>query len=654
MVNEFLREKFPLSYKELQRIKAEEYEYFFTGVENYDLYLNHLGEIQWMKKEEAARQHEFFLHEPTSLSRLKTKLSRRKYPDLSKLPQVEREIRLQIRAYLERQHIGRLSTETEKLIPNEWKYKLSDEEIENIPLILEALESGDWKKPAFAIFFLFFVIVAALAAYFSFQDGEITGSLIVKTNVSGSRIFLDDKTFLGYNGKEIRNIPVGRHKVSVRKSGYVSLPPYQDIEVKSDSLFTLHFELKPLDSRVMGYLRIEAPQPESEVFVDDNYFGKLSEQTVLALETGQHRISVSKAGYVTVPAERLLYISPGDTSILTVDQAPLSASRSQKTPANNRSFSGNLEVTANTSGARIYLNGRDTGKETDYVFSNIKLGRYKVTVVKEGFSNEPEEQTVMLTSSNPSAEVSFHLTQKFEKVTIRADRPDADIFVDGQLKGSGSFEGLLSIGEHTISFGNVPGYNAPKAKKINLKPRLPVSIKVEYFPQMKIVAEVGSDGNIHTTDCFLVTGYTLGNRGFTPSEEAGPEVIFVKNLQDYFWKLGFAFPLRNPKGNDAIKIDFKLPYDLDFEQRFTLRIAGAASRSHYPLAISKKFDVSIKFNNTILSYYYQPKIFEDLNGVEVQEWDITRDVKPGTNTLELSTTSSNNTYYILKRIEIFN
>ncbi len=355
-----------------------------------------------------------------------------------------------------------------------------------------------------------------------------------------------------------------------------------------------------------------------------------------------------------MPSEQTVNISAGDTTILILEQVSSSSQPASKSPTAQRMSSGTLDITSNISGAQIYLNGRNTGKETDYVFTNLAFGQYQIKLIKDGFEIEPEEKTVRLTSSNPTGEASFRLKKEFEVVTIETDQPNAQIFVDGEMKGKGKFQAPLSIGKHEVSFGEIPGYNSPSTKVIQVRARLPVNIDVKYFPQMQMIAEVTNNGNIHTEDCNVVIGYTFANKGFSPSDEAGPEVVFLEDTGDYFWKFGYAFPLRNPKGNDALKLVFNLPHQLDYEQKFTLMIDAASSEDKYPLSLSRKVDISIKFNNNILSYYYQPRTLKEIGGTESLEWDITPYIKPSVNSLEIATTENNNAYYFVKRIEIYN
>ncbi len=94
---------------------------------------------------------------------------------------------------------------------------------------------------------------------------------------------------------------------------------------------------------------------------------------------------------------------------------------------------------------------------------------------------------------------------------------------------------------------------------------------------------------------------------------------------------------------------------MNYTQKFTLRLQAAASREEkYPLSLTTKVDVYVKFNGTILSYYYKPQFLEDLKGMETVEWDITPYIRPGLNSLVISTTGDNNVFYFIKRIEIFN
>jgi len=646
-----MKKKFPLSYRAIQKIKAEEYQRFFSRMPDYYLYMNHLGEVRWMTEEEALQQHEFFLYSEPLLRRWQWRIRLGRKINLSKLSGVERELRLRIRQSLEKKYLGKVQPETARLLRDEWKYEISEEELENIPISIDVGMDEIWKKVLIAIGIL---AVISLGSYLwvSYSSKPLSGKLLVRGEVESGRVYLDETDFIGYTNKVILNIPAGIHRISVFKEGYITIPKYHEVEIKPDSLVTLNFQFKLSRSEVLGFLKIVADQEKSKVFVDNGFYGVLGKEPVIALEEGQHTVEVQKEGYVTVPAQKIVHISAGDTSILMVEQVPLPHKKAAS--LTSRGGIGSIEITSNEKNARIYMNGKDTGYETDYVITQLPLGRYTIQLRKEGYSVKPEKIEVVLTRNNTTGNAYFELKRLFERVKITTDPASGPIYIDGEFKGEGKFEGVLKIGEHRVSFGDLPGYKTPREKNINIKPGIPLFLQVSYFPQLNIVAGIDNKGNIYYENCQVFTGYTLPNRAFTRSQEGSPTIEFNDVINDYLWKLGYAFPYRNPKGNDAIKVTFALPNDLDYNQTFTVRMLAASSRERYPLSITTKVDILVKFNNSVLSYYYEPKFLEDSKGLEVVEWDVTPYIHPGENSFEVSTTEKNNAFFYVKQIEIFN
>ncbi len=646
-----MKKKFPLSYRTIQKIKAEEYERFFSELPGYYVYMNHLGEVRWMTEEEAADQHEFFLYSESVLKRWERRLRLGRKYDLGKMTDAEREVRLHIRRHLEKKFSGEVDPETAAQLPSEWKYDINGEELANIPVSIDVGNEGIWKKLFITIGFL---AAIAIVSYFwvGMQNKPLVGKLMVHCDIRGARIYMDETNFVGYSNKLIVNVPAGVHRITAFKEGYIPIPGYHEVDIRPDSLTTLEFKFNLSRSQAQGFLKIVAQQKNSKVYVDNDFYGTLEDDPVVTLEEGQHTINVKKEGFVTVPAEKIIQISAGDTSIFMVQQVPVP---NQSRPiADAREGEGSIAVTSDVKKARIFLNGKDTGQETDYVFTQLPLGTYQIEVRREGFSVEPATRDVVLSRNSWSGNADFRLERTFERAKITTTPSSGTIYIDGKFVGEGKYEGVLKIGKHRLTFGEISGYNKPPDQDIDLTPGSPVSVAVNYFPNLKIVAGVDRDGNVYSENCDVVTGYTFSNRAFTASDEGGPSVEYNDKLKDYVWKLGYAFPYRNPKGNDAIKVIFKLPNPLDYGQTFKVRMLAASSREKYPLSLVPKIDISIKLDNNKLSYYYEPKFMEDLGGLEFVEWDITSYVHPGPNSFEVGTTDKNNTFYFIKSIEIFN
>ncbi|GAB4368230.1 MAG: hypothetical protein Kow0042_09270 [Calditrichia bacterium] len=653
------KKKFPLSYRTIQRIKADEYERFFTPLEEYYYYINHLGEIRWMTEDEAALQHEFFLHEETTLQRWKRRLRLRKKYDLSKLSEAERELRLRIRSYLEKTVLGEIRPETAQLLPAEWKYELSDEEIANIPITIDLDTRGIWKNIVVFLSLLVTVIIVSYFLIFPSSKSE-TGRLLVRGDVVGARVYLDGETFLGYSNKTLENVPPGLHRISAFKEGYVTIPQYHEIEIKPDSLNILDFQFKLARSQVHGYIQVKSEQNQSKLFVDNRFLGFLSGDTLFALEEGQHTIAIQKEGFVSQPAEKVIFIAAGDTSLISFFQLPLTPSRIQS-EGDRRSRIGSIEVTSDVKNAWIFINGRKTGNRTDYIFTQYPLGQYYVTVEREGYEVYPEGIEVNLTRRQPSAKAAFHLVGKFSQVTISTNPPEGEIFIDGEYKARGSYRGELTVGEHTLSFGELKGYKTPEPIRFEIKPGSRPSFNMDYIPEIHIVAGIDSRGIIYCNGGELQTGYTYPNRAFSASSDGGPSVEFNEVIKDYLLKLGFAFTYRKPPGSDAVRVEFQLPGRLDTRQTYKVRITAAASNEKYPLAVRPEplseeagAEIVLKFNNNRIGQFYKPKFLEELKGLEVVEMEVSSYVRPGINSFEISTGDRNAFFYYLKRIEIFN
>ncbi|NIS38316.1 PEGA domain-containing protein, partial [Candidatus Saccharibacteria bacterium] len=337
-----MQKKTSFSYPTLQRIKSEEYERFFEGSQYYP-YLNHLGELKWMTEEQADQQHEFFLYEESFVLRIKRKFGARRYPSWEKLPDKEKEIRLQIRKYLEETYRGELSPQTTRMLPNQWEAELTREEIESIPISLEIYESIGPNKSLVTAIFVLIICAGALLYFGPFNNSARSGALLVKTNVESARVYLNDKLF-GYSGDEIANVPLGTHRVSLAKSGFVPIPKEKEIQIKNDTLIILNFRMDPVRSSDHGYLTVSADYSDSKIFIDNEYYGVIEDEPYLPLREGQHTVVIEKPGYVSVPERQGVTIAAGDTTFLQFEQR-----RAYSAPTSNQNnrgsnLRGTLEV----------------------------------------------------------------------------------------------------------------------------------------------------------------------------------------------------------------------------------------------------------------------------------------------------------------------
>ncbi|HQU73651.1 MAG TPA: PEGA domain-containing protein, partial [Calditrichia bacterium] len=523
----------------------------------------------------------------------------------------------------------------------------------HIPVTLDVIGVSKSKPVLLIAAAVLLVLLAAASVFFLTRSEAPSAALMIQANVRGAWVFVDEakRGYADFN-RMINNITPGEHRISVRKPGFLVSPPYIDINVAGDTLLELNFNLQPISNDKQGFLSISSNFEDAKVFVNDEFQGMVAEVPLITLPEGEHSIVLEREGYVTAPRIRTVQVNAGDTAAVNFTLTPAVAAASSSTTG-NRAI-GSLEISASVNGARILLNGQDTGKEADHIFTNLPLGKYTIQVVRNGFQSFPSEHSVDLTTGEPRGQFTFELKKEAQTVILKTVPATGKILIDGKLVGSGVFEGDLKLGSHKVSFSDVPGYRTPREQTISVAENRPIDLTFNYVPIINLIARVTDKGISAANNCEVLTGYTFNNRGFSASDEAGPEIVFDKELNEYFWKFGFAFAYRDPRGNDAIKVTFNLPQNLQRGERFSLRIAGVSSGERYPLSLSKNSDIKIKFNGKVLSYYYNPNNRDESRELKNSEWDISNLVRPGSNTFELFTTEDNNVFYFLKEVEIRN
>jgi hypothetical protein len=124
---------------------------------------------------------------------------------------------------------------------------------------------------------------------------------------------------------------------------------------------------------------VESDPPGADIYVDGFSTGLTTPYLVRNLSDMDHLIRVSKPGYY--PLESTVHITGVDLVRRFVLDPYLN---------------GMLSIASTPSGGKIYINGKDTGKKTPYVFQYMTAGEYTIKVVQnqtkatyEGFMVQP-------------------------------------------------------------------------------------------------------------------------------------------------------------------------------------------------------------------------------------------------------------------------
>lgn len=139
-------------------------------------------------------------------------------------------------------------------------------------------------------------------------------------------------------------------------------------------------DIMPRDYR-FGKVLVESVPEGAAIYVDGYDTGYSTPYAIDGLSDGEHRIEVSKPGY----------IRSGKNILLTPDESEYDEKvRIILEPY----LYGSLEVTSSPGGAKIYLYGKDTGKITPHTFHYMDIGGIDVKVV--GDENTVTLEEVMI------------------------------------------------------------------------------------------------------------------------------------------------------------------------------------------------------------------------------------------------------------------
>ncbi|MCD4730380.1 MAG: PEGA domain-containing protein, partial [Bacteroidales bacterium] len=138
---------------------------------------------------------------------------------------------------------------------------------------------------------------------------------------------------------------------------------------------------------------------------------------------------------------------------------------------------GSLTVTTTpVSGAQITIDGKPTGFQTPYTFDTLASGTHTVSLIIDLY--EPIDREVII-NDKEKAGLEIPLNPVFGNVEITAS-PQAEIYIDSVMKGTGSFTGIVTKGMHTIEAKLDKYYS--QSQKLDMKAGLVETISFELEP----------------------------------------------------------------------------------------------------------------------------------------------------------------------------
>ncbi|HET9956269.1 MAG TPA: PEGA domain-containing protein [Polyangiaceae bacterium] len=180
-------------------------------------------------------------------------------------------------------------------------------------------------------------------------------------------------------------------------------------------------------------LTLQSDQPGAVILIDGVEAGTTPVTEGLPVDVGRHTVTLKKDGFA--PSEAAVDVIQGTPAALTLNMTPLVKL-------------GTVAITVvGPRSATVFVDGRELGPAP--FTGTVQEGPHTFEARAPGYL--PARQTTEIRyAERSSLTLALAEARNEGKVRIVTDYPDAAIAVDGEVKGSGAWEGLLPAGGHQL------------------------------------------------------------------------------------------------------------------------------------------------------------------------------------------------------------
>jgi hypothetical protein len=180
-------------------------------------------------------------------------------------------------------------------------------------------------------------------------------------------------------------------------------------------------------------LEIESNQTGAKLSIKDLDVGVTPFKGSINIDVGPNKLVLEKTGFAR--SERTIEVLRGQPVKVKLNMVP-----AEKTAPAKIAISGAED-------AEIFIDGTEMGPAP--FTGEVPTGRHTFEARKKGFVTGRQTSDVKL---GEPLRITLALTPELTegKVRIRTGHPDAAIRIDGEMKGTGTWEGLLSAGGHNL------------------------------------------------------------------------------------------------------------------------------------------------------------------------------------------------------------
>jgi PKD repeat protein len=253
------------------------------------------------------------------------------------------------------------------------------------------------------------------------------GSISVYSSPTGALVYLDGVNTGQTTNTLLTNIAPGSHTVLLNLTGYKNnTVQVMVIAGQTAQVFATLTPVKP-PVPTDGAINVNSNPLGAEIFLDGIDTGEETISVLSGVQAGSHSVLLNLTGYKNGTAQ--VAVVAGQTAQVYISLTPLPP----PVPTN-----GSISVNSDPTGAEIFLDGMDTGEDTNFVLNEIPPGVHSVLLNLTGYQNSTVPVTVI---KGQTAQVFVTLVPipppgpTTGNISVNSNPMGAAIYLDGAPTG---------------------------------------------------------------------------------------------------------------------------------------------------------------------------------------------------------------------------
>ena len=187
-----------------------------------------------------------------------------------------------------------------------------------------------------------------------------------------------------------------------------------------------------------GSLQVNSTPDGAKIFLDGTDTGKATNVILTGIAAGNHALKLVRADYNDYL--QTVSVQAGKTAQVAAELVPLDTAP------------GAIQVNSTPAGARIFLDGADTGKTTNATLADIAPGSHALRLVLADYNDFQQNVTVQPVQTTQVAATLVPLTATTGTIQVNSSPTGAKIYLDNANTGKTTNAALtlLAPGNHAV------------------------------------------------------------------------------------------------------------------------------------------------------------------------------------------------------------